>query len=101
MCADKIRRKFKQNRIVTCSITNAKSGCCSEDCAFCAQSSHHETGIEPHPLLSEERLRGRCRRASMNSGATEFSMVTSGYMLTEAEMATIGRAAGRIRKKPD
>jgi hypothetical protein len=58
LCANKVRQKFKQNRVVNCSITNAKSGCCTEDCAFCAQSAHHETDIPAHALLSEERLVG-------------------------------------------
>jgi biotin synthase len=98
MCADKIRRKFKQNRIVTCSITNAKSGFCSEDCAFCAQSSHHETAIEPHPLLSEEKLVGDAV-SLYERGATEYSMVTSGYMLTDEEMERIGKAAVKIKEK--
>lgn len=96
--ANKIRQKFKKNKVVTCSITNAKSGFCSEDCAFCAQSSYHETGIEAHPLLSEERLVEDAVKLHEN-GATEFSMVTSGFMLTEAELATIGRAAGRIKEQ--
>ncbi len=98
MCAGKIRRKFKQNKVVTCSITNAKSGFCSEDCAFCAQSAHHDTGIETHPLLSEERLVGDALELYEN-GATEYSMVTSGLMLTDEEMARIGMAAGVIREK--
>ncbi len=98
LCANRIRQKFKQNRVVTCSITNAKSGFCSEDCAFCAQSSYHETGIEAHPLLSEERLLGDAVRLYEN-GATEFSMVTSGYALTDEEMVRIGRAAGLIKEK--
>ncbi len=96
--ANKIRQKFKQNKVVTCSITNAKSGFCSENCAFCAQSSYHETGIEPHPLLSEERLVGDALQL-YEKGATEFSMVTSGYMLTDEEMGRIGRAAGIIKEK--
>jgi biotin synthase len=100
LCANKVRQKFKQNRVVNCSITNAKSGCCTEDCAFCAQSAHHETDIPAHALLSEERLVGDAMSLHEN-GATEFSMVTSGYMLTDAEMATIGRAASQIRKQTD
>jgi len=100
MCANKVRQQFKQNKVVNCSITNAKSGCCTEDCAFCAQSAHHETNIPAHALLSEERLVGDAVSLYEN-GATEFSMVTSGYMLTDAEMATIGRAASQIRKQTD
>ncbi len=98
MCAGKIRRKFKGNEIITCSITNAKSGFCSEDCAFCAQSSHHETAIETHPLLSEERLVEEAVQL-YEKGATEYSMVTSGLALSDEELERIGRAAGRIRKQ--
>jgi biotin synthase len=98
MCADAIRRKYKGNRIVTCSITNAKSGLCTEDCAFCAQSAHHETGIAPHPLLSEEEMVGDALKLH-ESGASEFSLVTSGFALTDRELETIGRAAGAIKQK--
>lgn len=97
-CADRIRRTYKGNRVVTCSITNAKSGLCSENCAFCAQSSHHETGIEPHALLSEENI-VRDALTLHENGATEFSMVTSGFQLTEDELATISRAAGAIKEQ--
>lgn len=98
LCADKIRRKYKGDRITTCSITNAKSGLCTEDCAFCAQSAHHETGIEPHPLMSEEEMVNDALKLHA-SGANEFSMVTSGFALTDQELETIGRAAGMIKEK--
>ena len=98
ICADKIRRKYKQNKVVTCSITNAKSGLCTEDCAFCAQSAHHETGISAHPLLSEKEMVDNAL-SLYESGATEFSMVTSGYTLTDQELERIGRAAGAIKEK--
>ncbi|PIP07655.1 MAG: biotin synthase BioB [Syntrophobacteraceae bacterium CG23_combo_of_CG06-09_8_20_14_all_50_8] len=100
MCAGRIRRKYKGNRVVACSITNAKSGLCTEDCAFCAQSAHHETGIEPYPLLSAQKILKDARHLS-EGGATEFSMVTSGYALTDQEMKMICRAAGMIKEKTD
>jgi len=56
-CANKIRRHYKGDAVVTCSITNAKSGLCSEDCAFCAQSVHHRTNISTYPLLGEAARR--------------------------------------------
>lgn len=100
MCAGKIRHRYKGNRVVACSITNAKSGLCTEDCAFCAQSAHHETGIEPYPLLSAQKILEDARHLS-EGGATEFSMVTSGYALTDQEIEMIGRAAGMIKEKTD
>ncbi|MEA1936015.1 MAG: biotin synthase BioB [Thermodesulfobacteriota bacterium] len=100
MCANKIRTKYKKNNIFTCSIINAKSGFCSEDCAFCAQSAHHKTEIDTYPMLSEEELVDNAVRM-YEASATKYSMVTSGYMLTDEEIKTISRAAAIIKKKTD
>jgi len=98
MCANKIRSKYKKNNIFTCSIINAKSGFCPENCAFCAQSAHHKTEIETYPLLSEEELVDNALRM-YETGATKYSMVTSGTMLTDEEIKTISRAASIIKEK--
>ncbi len=47
--ANEIREKFCGNALDTCSIINARSGLCSEDCKWCAQSAKHKTGIETYP----------------------------------------------------
>ena len=44
--AHKVRRHFHGNRVTFCSILPTKFGNCSEDCKFCAQSGHYDTGIE-------------------------------------------------------
>jgi biotin synthase len=98
MCAGKLRQRYKGNRVFACSITNAKSGLCTEDCAFCAQSAQHETGIEIHPLLSDVELAAEAG-LFYNGGATQYSMVTSGYMLTDQEIQTIVRAVGIIERE--
>ena len=46
--ANSVREEFAGNEIHLCSILNAKSGRCSEDCAFCAQSAHYETGCSTY-----------------------------------------------------
>ena len=98
MCAGKIRNKYKKNKVVICSIINAKSGFCREDCAFCAQSAHHITRIKIYPLLSEEELVNSAVHM-YKAGATKYSMVTSGYMLTDKEIETISSAAATIKSK--
>ena len=100
VCANKIRTKFKKYNVFTCSIINARSGSCSEDCAFCAQSAHHRTGIDTYPLLSEQELVDNAIRMH-EAGATKYSMVTSGYMLTNKDIETICRAAAIIKEKTD
>jgi biotin synthase len=100
LSASKIRNIFKGNKVFTCSITNAKSGYCSEDCAFCAQSGHHKTGVETYPMLDHERLVSTAIRMQ-EAGATKYSMVTSGFAMKEKEVDTICNAAAAIRRKTD
>ena len=49
--AHQITRHFMGNKFDTCSIINAKSGNCSEDCKWCAQSGHYKTLVNLYPLL--------------------------------------------------
>jgi len=97
-CADKIRRRFKKDKVFTCVIVNAKSGRCGEDCAFCAQSAHHKTGVEVYPLLDEETLFRKALLAQ-KAGATNYSMVTSGHRISGEEMERILRVTEKILKE--
>ena len=54
--ANKIRKHFCSNNFDICTIINGKSGRCSENCKFCAQSAHNHTGVEEYPLLSAEQI---------------------------------------------
>ena len=95
---DRLRRKHSGNRIRLCSIINAKSGLCSEDCSFCAQSSRYSTGVEHYPLLDVENLSMAAVEAA-GKGAGEFSIVTSGAALrSEKELAVLEQALRAIRQ---
>ncbi len=98
--AGKIRDKYKKNNVFTCAIINAKSGFCSEDCAFCPQSSHHETGVKTYPMVGGEEIVERAIRMQ-EAGATNFSMVTSGFMLDEREIEIVTNATAEIKRKTD
>lgn len=55
--ADEIREKFCGNGFDICTIVNGKSGRCSENCKFCAQSAHYDTGCaEVYDLLPTEDI---------------------------------------------
>jgi biotin synthase len=75
--ANQIRAKFKGETIDLCAIINAKSGRCSENCAFCAQSSWYPTEAPNYPLLEVEEMLDSARMALKNR-AGRFSIVTSG-----------------------
>lgn len=96
--ANKILRQFKGEDIFTCTIINAKSGRCSQDCAFCAQSAHHDTRISTYPLLTRQEMVDRALEMA-DAGATNFSMVTSGFQLTDAEIETICETAAEIKER--
>ena len=93
---EEVRRRFKGDGIRLCSIVNAKSGLCSEDCAFCAQSIRSEADIKKYPLLEEEEIVQAAREARAR-GAREFSIVASGLaMRNRKELERVGRAVERI-----
>lgn len=75
--ANEIREKFCGNKIETCTITNAKSGKCSEDCKFCAQSEKYNTHIKTYPLKDLKTLEDECRLA-VSHKSDRFAIVTSG-----------------------
>ena len=93
--ANKIREHYKGRKVFTCSITNAKSGRCSENCAFCAQSAHHNTHIKTYDLLPEDTFADQAA-AFQKQGATQYSMVTSGQNPSHAEIQTICSATAKI-----
>ena len=73
----RVTRRFAGPEVDLCSIINAKSGRCSEDCRFCAQSGHYQTGIETYPLLDEAEVLRKAKEIE-DSGANRFSLVISG-----------------------
>lgn len=75
--AQYIKEKQFANNAHLCSITNAKSGLCSEDCSFCAQSSHYQTGAPVYGLKTPEELLNDAKEANKNGHAC-YSIVTSG-----------------------
>lgn len=82
----------------TCSIINAKSGRCPEDCKWCAQSAHHHTGTEEYPLMPVGQLLEGARQ-SQARGIGRFSIVTSGRRLKKEEVRSICEAAETIGKE--
>lgn len=96
--ADKIRRQFCSNGFDICTIINAKSGSCSENCKFCAQSAHSHTCAAQYPLLSAQEILAQAK-TDHEQGVLRFSIVTSGKRLSDAEIDKMCEAVREIKDK--
>jgi len=96
--AGKIREFFRGRTVDLCSIVNAKSGSCGEDCAYCAQSVHHATNTPVYPLISVDRMAEAAASAKKN-GAKRFCIVTSGRGIdSRHDLENIATGISRVRE---
>jgi biotin synthase len=84
--------------ISLCSIINAKSGKCSEDCRFCVQSAHYVTDAPVYSLKGREEVVGAAREAEA-SGASRFSLVTSGRGMNREQVEPVAELVRAIREE--
>lgn len=83
--ADEVRRRWCGDVIDTCSIVNARSGRCSEDCKWCAQSRCHHTGIDEYDFVGEQEAL-RAARLNCDAGIKRYSLVTSGRKVAPGDI---------------
>lgn len=98
--ADEIRIKLNGNKIDTCTILNGKSGLCTENCKYCAQSAHNRTGVKEYPMLTVSEI---VERGLENAklGVDRFDVVTAGLRLNDAEVDTLCKAYSQIKEQTD
>lgn len=75
--ANKIREALCGDKMDLCSIINGRSGRCSENCKFCAQSAHNHTNCEEYGFLEKDAFLEGCAHAS-EQGVNRYSIVTAG-----------------------
>lgn len=96
--ANDIREHFCGNNFDLCTIINGKSGRCSENCKYCAQSAFYNTNIETYPLLSTKKI---LEQAKYNDerGVLRYSIVTSGRKLNDDEVDQACESIRAIRQE--
>lgn len=83
--ANEISRRWQGSSVDSCSIVNARSGRCGEDCKWCAQASRHNTGCETYNFLDAEEVM-RAASANEEAGIRRFSLVTSGRTVAKSDL---------------
>jgi biotin synthase len=96
--ANEVRKQFIGNKLELCSILNARSGLCPEDCKFCAQSARHHTDISVYPLKEKNEIVEAAQKAKA-IGAERFDIVTSGNRLSNREIDVISQAISEITSR--
>lgn len=95
--ASAARKNAFDQKVSFCSIVNAKNGACGEDCAFCAQSAHHQKpGLDSYGMMSAADIIA-ARDSAAKRPIEFFSIVTSGYALPDDEIEIACQA---LRRNP-
>lgn len=97
-CANEIRKTFTGNSMDLCTIMNVKNGNCSEDCKYCAQSSHYKTPIIPYSFLNEQEIIDKAKEVE-KKGAHKFSMVSSGKGPSDKDIEKICSIYEKLQKE--
>lgn len=79
-----ISSEYLTDNIEFCSLINARNGKCSQNCKYCAQSSHYCTNIESYPLVEIDEVRKTALEAKSHK-ASRFAIVTSGKTPDESD----------------
>ncbi|MBI2954628.1 MAG: biotin synthase BioB [Chloroflexi bacterium] len=93
--ANEARKQHRGNSVDLCSIVNAKSGRCEEDCVYCAQSAHHGAHVDVYGMKSPDDIIAHAKAAE-EAGAHHFCIVTKGRSLPPADFEIALRATERI-----
>ena len=96
--ADMLRRHFCGERADLCSIINGRSGRCSENCKFCAQSAHNHTGCDVYGLLDYDEIYALAS-SNEKAGVDRFAIVISGHGPSDDDFDRIVEIYRRLRKE--
>ncbi|WP_235896589.1 biotin synthase BioB [Oceanidesulfovibrio marinus] len=95
--AMRLRERAFGRRIGLCAIASAKSGCCSEDCSFCAQSMYYDTGAPEFDVVEPGAIAEQAKQAA-ESGASRFGIVASGFSPESKELDALVAAVRAARE---
>ena len=98
--AGEVARKWQGREVDSCSIVNARSGQCGEDCKWCAQASRHHTGCATYNIIDHDEVM-QAALANHKAGVKRFSLVTSGRTVAASDLEKFCEIYKEIGEKTD
>lgn len=98
--ADEVARFWQGNKVDSCSIINARSGLCGEDCKWCAQASRHHTGCETYNFIDADLAKGAAK-GNEEAGIRRFSLVTSGRAVSKKDLEKFCELIRELKEDTD
>ena len=96
--AAEITRKMCSREFDSCSIVNARSGKCSENCQWCAQSAHYSTGCATYPIINRDECL-EAARLNSRQGVKRFSLVASGRAVRGEALKQMTALLAEVKKE--
>ena len=95
--ANRVRLAHRGDTVNLCGIVNAKSGMCTEDCKFCAQSAHNDVeNVACYKLMDTDAIVEK-GKISQGNKASRFGIVTSGVAVeAEEEIKSLEKTIGTM-----
>lgn len=90
------RQYFDPNRVQMSTLLSIKTGACPEDCKYCPQSGHYNTGLQKEKLLEIEKVVGEAQ-AARNNGATRFCMGAAWKHPSEKDFPAVLEMVRQVR----
>ncbi len=94
-CTNRLRLRNFGNKVHLCSIVNAKSGACEQDCAFCAQSVYHQTETQTYAMISSDEMKKAFNEAA-ELPIDHFGVVTSGGALEGEQVSLVAEVVHAV-----
>ena len=93
-----VHSKFSPRKFDSCSIINARSGLCSENCKWCAQSRHYSTDCEQYAIVDHDQCLDEARQSHQH-GIGRFSMVASGRSVSGKALDSMCAMLSEIKSR--
>lgn len=98
--ADRLTKAIHKNNLDLCSIVNAKSGKCSEDCKFCAQSAHYDVEVATYDVVDVAEALSMAKENDKH-GVQRFSLVTAGRSVSEKSLDEFKKIYKKLKEDTD